>query len=420
MYASEYVHNWCCLYEYFALITMSHLNTKTIHSFVAKVQSFASWSLCNGYMRYMPWFHVMSPASGGCFHWTGFFQFSLEVWNAADPCRRPRNLLGAWLVPKRSTRCGLRELRVDRGNSLVHVRPFLMLFRLFGLGCLQFPRTSRALCQKFEKWQDWLGRTMPELNCLPRSRSTQIQWLGFYESLHFTYEGRQQNRHGNVASFKTSNDANGTGTGIGSSADLRPPNRLRQGLWCLWFLRHPSLRAISSAAWRTAISVTLLTKNASSLGKRKQKLTPSGPFPSYFYQAVESAGSTGIRRRRSEKRCRCIAGPAFGAGSFFALGGNLGSSAKNRIVFSVFGTQFFNLTMQFRDLFFPEEHRKFGRSYKIQLSNNGKLLWQGQHIDGEPLSGAALLGNLGTREAGNKIWFGSFGGSVQAFEIKAW
>jgi len=33
------------------------------------------------------------------------------------------------------------------------------------------------------------------------------------------------------------------------------------------------------------------------------------------------------------------------------------------------------------------EHRKFGRSYKIQLSNNGKLLWQGQHIDGEPLSG---------------------------------
>ena len=34
-----------------------------------------------------------------------------------------------------------------------------MLFRLFGLGCLQFPRTSRALCQKFGEvarltWQD--------------------------------------------------------------------------------------------------------------------------------------------------------------------------------------------------------------------------------------------------------------------------
>lgn len=79
---------------------------------------------------------------------------------------------------------------------------FLMLFRLFRLGCLQFPRASRALCQKFEKWQDWLGRTMPELNCLRRSRSTQIQWLGLYESLHFTCEGRQQNRHGNVASLR--------------------------------------------------------------------------------------------------------------------------------------------------------------------------------------------------------------------------
>ena len=36
-----------------------------------------------------------------------------------------------------------------------------------------------------------------------------------------------------------------------------------------------------------------------------------------------------------------------------------------------------------------KEHRKFGRSYKIHLSKHGKLLWQGQHIDGEPLRGAA-------------------------------
>lgn len=33
------------------------------------------------------------------------------------------------------------------------------------------------------------------------------------------------------------------------------------------------------------------------------------------------------------------------------------------------------------------EHRKFGRSYKIHLSKHGKLLWHGQHIDGEPLRG---------------------------------
>ncbi len=56
-----------CSYQHVAL-------KQRLHCFVAKVQSFASWSLCNGYMPYMPWFHVMPPvASDGCFHWTVLF-----------------------------------------------------------------------------------------------------------------------------------------------------------------------------------------------------------------------------------------------------------------------------------------------------------------------------------------------------------